>query len=102
MSSNLREQCHCGHDKTTHYLDHDVRPPRRGTCLAVQCPCRGYVNEFDPKPAELKKRPNHPSWCKCFDCKAANASSVLTPIQFDTSPPSSDPDTLPPTTPRWP
>lgn len=71
--NGLREACHCGHDKATHYLDHASTPAERCSCLASCCECVRYVNEFEPKLAESSAskgaRPNHASWCRCARCK---------------------------------
>ena len=65
----LKEQCHCGHDITSHYLDQDVRPAKRGSCLAMYCECKRYVNKFDPLPKARVKRPQHAYQCQCSACK---------------------------------
>ena len=70
--NGLRETCHCGHDKATHFVDAGDMPPVVRTCLAGGCECKRYVNEWEPKPkvAKVPVRPKHPSWCRCADCKA--------------------------------
>jgi hypothetical protein len=67
--NGLRETCHCGHDKLTHYLDHDTVPPQRVSCLAMACDCRAYAHEGGPKPVKPPTRPNHPYQCRCSRCR---------------------------------
>lgn len=80
---SLRETCHCGHDKATHYPD-ETRKDRvtgmtftlMGACLGMRCDCIAYVNENDPsgpvKPGAPKGNVRgHAYWCRCFDCKEA-------------------------------
>lgn len=70
----FKETCHCGHDATTHYLDHDVKPiAERVSCLASGCDCKRYVNENDPKPKLRGERPKHAKWCQCSRCKEFDA-----------------------------
>lgn len=69
MPSIYTEICHCGHDKSSHYLDHDAVPPERITCLCTGCECKRYVHEGEPKPRESSARPEHVPWCRCYRCK---------------------------------
>ena len=48
---SLRETCHCGHDKATHYREHGGASTVHASCLAMGCACALYVNEHDPKPS---------------------------------------------------
>lgn len=67
--NGLRETCHCGHDKATHYLDREASPATYFSCLAMHCDCRRYAYEGDPKPLAQVVRPSHVPWCRCFACK---------------------------------
>jgi hypothetical protein len=64
---NLRETCHCGHDKATHYRD--AADGARISCLAIACDCPKYVNERDPKPKAKLVRPKHRAGCECRGCR---------------------------------
>lgn len=67
----LRETCHCGHDKSSHYQEYGVRPGTKpGACLCLGCnDCKKYVNENDPKPLAPVERPAHRGDCQCYRCK---------------------------------
>jgi hypothetical protein len=64
----LKETCHCGHDKASHYRDAGSRETL--SCLCQGCDCRRYINERDPAPRKMHKRPiGHPQTCRCYECK---------------------------------
>lgn len=66
-----REMCHCGHTKSSHYLDLTVSKPVLCSCLATGCDCRSYADEDGPKPlAKIVRPKDHPVWCWCYGCKA--------------------------------
>jgi hypothetical protein len=47
----LTQNCHCGHDKSSHYVDRAVGTGAApSTCLQRGCECCRYVNDRDPKP----------------------------------------------------
>lgn len=46
--NGLRETCHCGHDKSSHYRD--AGDGKLYSCLCRGCECRAYANEFEQKP----------------------------------------------------
>lgn len=68
----LREVCHCGHAKNTHFEGKEA-------CLGSRCDCPGYRDDMQPDPLKAAPRnPNHGvkfqrdgSWtpCQCYDCK---------------------------------
>lgn len=70
----LRETCHCGHHKDTHFES-------AGACLGMRCDdCLSYRDDARPDPKTLvPRKPNHPAkWrpragryedCGCYDCK---------------------------------
>jgi hypothetical protein len=39
--------CHCGHDRASHYVEQKGTPP--AACLARGCDCKKYVNDREPK-----------------------------------------------------
>jgi hypothetical protein len=49
--NGVREICHCGHDKATHFEN-------KHTCLASACSCRRYRSDAitDPEPAPVTPR----------------------------------------------
>ncbi len=54
--------CRCGHDIDTHF-------EKSGACLGMlcnDCPCYRDPDEPDTLP---RKRPVHPSRCKCYGCR---------------------------------
>lgn len=68
--NGIRQLCHCGHDRATHYVDRSVSPPEIAGCLAVgECTCSRYVYVGEPKPKATGKRPPHANWCQCYACK---------------------------------
>ena len=52
-SAGYHETCHCGHDRTSHYVDLSFRPPYPATCLARGCECVKYANWRVPRPATV-------------------------------------------------
>jgi hypothetical protein len=72
--NQLRETCHCGHDRASHYRDLSSLASDHTTCLCPGCACELYVNEFEPKPPKVPTRPaGHPLWCQCHHCKQVAA-----------------------------
>jgi len=78
----IRETCKCGHDICTHYDQLGVRV----NCLAINCECKCYVNEWEDDAEEgtdpgiayrqslddydrsIRSRP-HADWqCRCRAC----------------------------------
>lgn len=56
--NGLRETCHCGHDRASHYADPTTG--EKHACLCRGCDCERYVNDRDPKPS-LQARKTLPS-----------------------------------------
>ncbi len=95
---SLRETCHCGHDKASHYRDCSATPPAMADCLGPACDCKRYVNEWEPKPTKAAYRPSHAGWCRCYDCLAYHGQQGTLPREH----PGKGTDTLPvPGWPRW-
>jgi len=44
----MRDMCHCGHDKATHYFDVGPKGREKGDCLAKGCDFKGYTHEDSP------------------------------------------------------
>lgn len=67
----LRQVCHCGHHRATHFEN-------AGACLGLGCDgiCKHYRDDQKPDTKKLVK-PNHsPRWrggrqeeCQCYACK---------------------------------
>ncbi len=78
----INQQCHCGHDKATHYEE-------KHTCLGMLCDCSRYTHRDDPLPkvtliypkiigfvdcddaVDTPRIPSCPSFCRCIDCLLA-------------------------------
>lgn len=76
---SLCEICHCGHDRLSHAVEpRGAVSSDRNDCLALGCECKRYVNEFDPSPKPVLKRPNHASHCKCPRCREFDAQPERT------------------------
>ena len=77
--NHLLENCHCGHDKASHYRSHDSYPPELGMCLCRGCECARFVDWNEPKPPKVVtrgERPEHAGWCQCYRCKQFDAPGV--------------------------
>lgn len=48
---SLRETCHCGHHKDTHFKS-------AGACLGVMCDCAEYADDQGPKPEPVPPPPS--------------------------------------------
>lgn len=60
--NNLRETCHCGHDKASHYRDESVRPAVLRACLCTGCDCGAYADANGPAPKKwLEQNPVPPA-----------------------------------------
>lgn len=78
--NGLRETCHCGHDKASHYLDRTVHPAKLCACLCGGCECTRYINENDPPPPKPRgQRPRHIATCQCSRCKEFDAPAPEIP-----------------------
>ena len=77
--STLRETCHCGHDKASHYRDETVRPAVLRACLCTGCECKAYADANGPAPKKPVTRPNHTSICRCYRCKEWLAQQEVPP-----------------------
>jgi hypothetical protein len=54
----LRETCHCGHHKDTHFAEPNGK---RGACLGMRCDdCHEYADDTGPKPAPRVRVPDPP------------------------------------------
>lgn len=69
MTLPVVEECHCGHNRATHF-------EKKHSCLASMCECLGYAHVDGPKPAppppkpssKAPIRPHLDSSCRCSAC----------------------------------
>ena len=76
MNNGYRQTCHCSHDRASHAID-DQQRGARCACLCTGCDCPKYINENNPPPPKVLRKPRaHKHDCQCYDCKAAAAASA--------------------------
>lgn len=79
--NNLKETCHCGHDRASHYRDESVRPAVLCACLCTGCECKAFADWNELEPKKKLEKPNHPRWrdgreCQCYRCKQWAAAQI--------------------------
>ena len=68
--TSLRDDCKCGHDRSSHYRDAAVAPVVWCNCLAMRCDCKRFVPYDAPSSPALPPRPGHHlKACLCYYCK---------------------------------
>jgi hypothetical protein len=82
---SLREVCHCGHDKATHYPDEQsvvngIRVNVLGACLGMRCDCGFYLNENEPKPKSRQSFPAAPPVSDDDDEYVDDATPITLPM----------------------
>lgn len=87
---SLKDHCHCGHAKETHF-------EKKHTCLGIHCECRKYQLYSDPYVSERPTERNIPAAAPQYD---PYDPFGYTPDDADNGPPSTWP--IIPVAPKWP